>query len=246
MVADIGRYAADEAMRVVASEGQDLGSRGTQGSLAVAGHSLETTQVEGVVIEAKIPLQTMGPLPSLGSKADAPSSSLNTLAVASQLPDIGAPGPSLSDAELDEELQHLLAPLHLGGEEADDSIVVDMDFSFMESMAAGVKEIQAWHRQNWQELKARRESTDKVDQRMKGKCLELHEWHDKQFKVLMRQQETLQMMREDVMARERRLADHKASLDAREQEISLREENKPPSVPRTRVWRPWCNSAPKN
>nr|XP_020166580.1 uncharacterized protein LOC109731614 [Aegilops tauschii subsp. strangulata] len=41
----------------------------------------------------------------------------------------------------------------------------------------------------------------------------------------MRQQETLQMMREDVVARERRLADHKASLDAREQEISLREEN---------------------
>ncbi|KAM3256395.1 hypothetical protein ACQJBY_049087 [Aegilops geniculata] len=41
----------------------------------------------------------------------------------------------------------------------------------------------------------------------------------------MRQQETLQMMREDVVAREGRLADHKASLDAREREISLREEN---------------------
>ena len=64
-----------------------------------------------------------------------------------------------------------------------------------------------------------------MDQKLKDKCLELREWHDKQFKVLMRQQETLQMMREDVVARERRLADHKASLDAREQEISLREEN---------------------
>nr|XP_020166368.1 myosin heavy chain, striated muscle-like [Aegilops tauschii subsp. strangulata] len=32
-------------------------------------------------------------------------------------------------------------------------------------------------------------------------------------------------MREDVVARERRLADHKASLDAKEQEMSLREEN---------------------
>ena len=41
----------------------------------------------------------------------------------------------------------------------------------------------------------------------------------------MRQQETLQMMREDAMAREACLADHKASLDAREREISLREEN---------------------
>jgi len=64
-----------------------------------------------------------------------------------------------------------------------------------------------------------------VDQKLKDKCLELHEWHDKQFKALMRQQETLQMMTEDVMAREGRLADRKVSLDAREREISLWEEN---------------------
>ena len=91
-------------------------------------------------------------------------------------------------------------------------------------MAAGVKEMRARHRQKWQELEERRKSVCKVDQRLKDKCLELRECHDKQFKALMRQQETLQMMREDVMAREARLADHKASLDAREQEISLREE----------------------
>ena len=81
-------------------------------------HSLESTLVEGVVTEAKIPLQTRGPLPSPGSAADAPPSSLNTLAVVWQLPDIRAPGPSLSHIELDEELQRLLAPLHLEGEEA--------------------------------------------------------------------------------------------------------------------------------
>ena len=64
-----------------------------------------------------------------------------------------------------------------------------------------------------------------MDQKLKDKCLELREWHDKQFKALMKQQEILQMMREDVVAREGLLADHKASLDSREQEISLREEN---------------------
>ena len=63
-----------------------------------------------------------------------------------------------------------------------------------------------------------------MDQKLKDKCLELRKWNDKQFKVLMRQQETLLMTREDVMAREARLADRKACLDAREQEISLREE----------------------
>ena len=64
-----------------------------------------------------------------------------------------------------------------------------------------------------------------MDQKLNDKCLELREWHDKQFKVLMRQHETLLMMREDVMDREACLADRKASLDAREQEISLREQN---------------------
>ena len=52
----------------------------------------------------------------------------------------------------------------------------------------------------------------------------LHEWNDKQLKVIMRQWEMLQMVGEDVMAHEARLADQKASLDAKEQEISLREE----------------------
>ena len=70
-----------------------------------------------------------------------------------------------------------------------------MDLSFLESMATGVKEMQARHDQKWQALKDRRESSSKVEHKLKEKCLELHEWHDKQFKVLMRQQETLQMMR---------------------------------------------------
>ena len=67
-------------------------------------HSLESAPVEEVVIEAKIPLQTMGPLHSPGGAADAPPSSSKTLVVVSLLPDIGAPGPSLTDAERDEEL----------------------------------------------------------------------------------------------------------------------------------------------
>ena len=128
------------------------------------------------------------------------------------------------DVELDEELQCLLTPLYLGSGEADDSAAITMDLSFMESMATGMKELEGRHSQKWQELKERRESAGKVDQKLKVKCLELREWHGNQLKVLLRHQETLLMTREDVMAREERLADHKASLDAREREISLREE----------------------
>ena len=145
VVADIGRSAANEAVKVAATEGQHLAAGGTQGSLAVVEHSLESASVEEVVIEAKIPLQTMGPLPSSGGAADAPPSSSSTLAVVPLLPDIGAPGPSLTDAELDEELQRLLAPLCLGGGEADDSAAITMDLSFVESMEVGLKELQVRH-----------------------------------------------------------------------------------------------------
>ena len=100
-MADIGRSAADEAVKVAAAEGQDLVAGETQGSLAVVEHSLEGASVEEVVIEAKIPLQTMGPLPSFGGAIEAPPSSLNTLAMVLSLRGIGAPGMSLTNAELD-------------------------------------------------------------------------------------------------------------------------------------------------
>ena len=99
----------------------------------------------------------------------------------------------MTDIELDEELQRLLAPLHLGSGEADDSAAITMDLSFIESMAVGLKELQARHNQKWQELKERHESVSKADQKLKDKCLQLREWHDKQFKALMRQQKILQM-----------------------------------------------------
>lgn len=38
--------------------------------------------------------------------------------------------------------------------------------------------MQVWHNQKWQALKERRESAGKVDQKLKDKCLELHEWND--------------------------------------------------------------------
>ena len=64
------------------------------------------------------------------------------------LPGTRAPSPSsMTNAELNEELQRLLAPLSLGAGEADESVAITMDLSFMESMAAGMKEMQARHRQ---------------------------------------------------------------------------------------------------
>ena len=57
-------------------------------------------------------------------------------------PEAGAPSPSMMmGAELDEELQCVLVPLHQGVAEVDDSVAVAMDLSFLESMATGVKEM---------------------------------------------------------------------------------------------------------
>ena len=120
----------------------------------------------------------MKPLPSSRIAVEIPPPSSNTLAMVLSPPGTGAPGPSsTTGVELDEELPRLLAPLYMGAGEADDSAAVTMDLSFMESVAAGVKEMHARHNQKWQELKEQRESVSKVDQKLKDKCLELHEWH---------------------------------------------------------------------
>nr|XP_020166791.1 uncharacterized protein LOC109752307 [Aegilops tauschii subsp. strangulata] len=75
-----------------------------------------------------------------------------------------------------------------------------------------------------QVLKEQRKSANKVDQQLKDKGNELRDWHGKQFQVLMKQQEMISMAREDFIAREAHMAEHKALLDAREQDISSWEE----------------------
>ena len=66
-------------------------------------------------------------------------------------------------AELDGELQRILASLYKGVDEADDSVDVVMDLSFLEFMAAGIKEMQGRHNQKWQALRDQRKSANKVD-----------------------------------------------------------------------------------
>ena len=75
-----------------------------------------------------------------------------------------------------------------------------------------------------------------MNQKLKDKGLELHEWYDKQFKVLLRQQEALLMTREAVMAREARLVDRKACREARAQASSRRAEKlELPSMPKMMI-----------
>nr|XP_020177122.1 myosin-11-like [Aegilops tauschii subsp. strangulata] len=134
----------------------------------------------------------MDPLPSFGTVVGASQPSSGHLALLLAQPGLGAPGLTMAtSAELDEELQRILASLYQGVEEA---------------------------------LKEQLKSANKVDQQLRDKGNELREWHGKQFQVLMKQQETISMARKDVIAREARMAERKALLDAREQDISSREE----------------------
>jgi len=149
----------DEAARLAAAEGQDLAAGDVQDSLAVIEHSSKDAPIGEVAVEMKIPLQTMGPLHTAGTVAEIPPPPSSALAMGLSPPGAGAPGLSLMmDVELNEELQCLLVPLYQGAGEADNSAAVAMDLSFMESMAACVKDMQARHNQKWQALKERRES----------------------------------------------------------------------------------------
>ena len=96
-------------------------------------------------------------------------------------------------------------------------------------------------------LKERRKSANKVDQQLRDKGNKLRDWHGKQFQALMKLWETILMAREDVIAREARMAEHKALLDAREQDISSRKKKLETTLrTRTMIWRPSCSSAPKS
>ena len=100
MTVDIDKAATEKATDVAASVRQDLVVGDAQGSLKVMERPLEIIPAEGVVVEVKIPLQTMGPLPAVGSVIKTPSSSSRTLDMVLSLPEAGAPGPSLAtDAE---------------------------------------------------------------------------------------------------------------------------------------------------
>ena len=140
-------------------------------------------------------------------------------------PGLGAPGSSATaSAELDEEIQRIMAPLsqHIG--EADDPADAVMDLSFLESVAKGIKEMQNRYGQKWQALKEQCNSANSMDQKPRDKGTALCEWHGKQFLVLLWKQEMTSMAKEDVAAWEARLAERIALLDAREKGISSREE----------------------
>ena len=68
------------------------------------------------------------------------------------------------------------------------------------SVATSIKEMQNRYGQKWQMLKDQSNSANSVDQKLRDKGSELHEWHNKQFQVLLRQQETVSMVKEDVAA----------------------------------------------
>ena len=84
MVAEVtsrGRAATDEAAKIATAEEQDLVAERAKDSLAVVEHPLENAPEEEVVVEGKIPLQTMDPLPSAGIIMGTPPSPSNQLAM---------------------------------------------------------------------------------------------------------------------------------------------------------------------
>lgn len=223
-VASIGKDAAEEAAKIAAAEGQEH----TAGDIQEAPKEAEKIpgSVPGseVVVEEKVPLQTMGPLPPFGASAAAlqPSSSKLVLVLAQT--GLGASGSSAAvSADFNEEIQRILAPLYQGTEEADDSVTVAMDLSFLESVATGIKDMQSRHSKKWQALKEQRNSAGLMGQKLRDKGNELREWHSKQFQTLLRQQEVVTMAKEDVAAQEVRLAEREALLNAKEKDISARE-----------------------
>ena len=80
-VANIGKHAAEEAAKIAAVEGQEHAAGGALGPLKEPEEIPGSMFGSGVVVEEKIPLQTMGPLPLLGPPVGVPPPSSGHLAL---------------------------------------------------------------------------------------------------------------------------------------------------------------------
>lgn len=115
--------------------------------------------------------------------------------------------------------------LYQRAKEADDSVDATMDLSFLESVAAGIKDIKSRYNLKRQLIKHQRDTVGLTDQKPRDKSNELYEWHNKQFQSLQRQQEVITMAKEDLTAREVRLAECEALPNAKEKDVFVQEGN---------------------
>jgi hypothetical protein len=95
-VASIGKDAAEEATRIAALEGQNRATGAIQKHRRGAEKAQGSTSGQDTVMEEKIPLQTMGPLPSFGTSAGVPQPSSSKLALVLANPGLGAPVSSVA------------------------------------------------------------------------------------------------------------------------------------------------------
>ncbi|KAE8774986.1 hypothetical protein D1007_52564 [Hordeum vulgare] len=145
------------------------------------------------------------------------------MVTASQCP----PSPDLSlsvGAYIVEGIERVLALLRqkVGG--VDDSTGSVKDLAFLEFVAARIKDMQSRYNLKEQGAKEQCEKAGLAGEQLRRKGNELLDWYNHQIHFLKREFEMLSMDKEDVAARETRLAECKARLDAKEVEISSRGE----------------------
>lgn len=218
-VASIGRRAAEEASQITTREGQGQAAGVIQETQEEAEGSAAGVTGQASVVEEKMPLQTMAPPSAAG-----PLASLLAVIPSSSCPAVSDPSALAGDG-FDEEIQRILAPLSLDAEEAGDSVDGAKDLAFLESMVAGLKEVQSRYGSRWRALKERHDSAALVEQKLKDRGDELHAWHKRQSHSVRQQESVLVMAKEELAAQETSLAEREALLDAREKEISAREGN---------------------
>lgn len=157
-VADIGKVAAAEALKVATGEGHaeapgDIheapgGTEEIPGS--TPGHLME--------VEEKAPLQS----DASHLRVNLPASSL-AMIVAQPPP--AAPGSSdLVGANFDEEFSHIMAPLTRKAKEVDDTLDRSTDLAFLETVAVGLKEVQERYGQGWQVVQEEHRAQDVATQ----------------------------------------------------------------------------------
>lgn len=207
-VANIGKDAAAEALKIATEEGHVEAPKEIQEAPEGEEEVPGSTTGPIMEVEEKVPLQS----DTSNLRVTFPASSL-AMIVAHPTPT--APSSSvIAGADFSEEISRILAPLTQRTKEASDPGDRSKDLVFLETVAVGLKEVQERYDQKRQAIPEEHRAQDVATQQLKDKAEELRSWYNAQSHELRDQEEKMAATAEKAITCDVRLTEHETQLNA--------------------------------
>lgn len=217
-VADIGKDAAAEAVKIAAEEGHADAPRDIQE--APEG----TEKIPGIMPDSTMEVEDKAPLQCDASNVRV-APPVSSLAMILAHPAPAAPSSSiLAGVNFDWEISRILAPLTQRAKEARDPFDRSKDLAFLETVVAGLKDVQERYGQRWQAVREEHRAQDVATQQLKEKAEELRTWYNTRSRELRDQEEKMAAASERASTRDGRLTECEAQLNAKAKDHASHEQ----------------------